>query len=289
MFERFLNHLAKLVDAIHILSSTNISQSKWKVANDLLLSFVDEFEVLYGKKNMVYNIHQLRHLADCVKKNGPLFAYSNYAMEDYIGHLVSFVKGTTDVATQVCSRYLLEKKLFVHLQSSPIAIEFYNSIESKLTFSITRKVNGSLVIGKAKVDSNLNEEELSFIKNTLEICDGEQIQEYNAVLLNCRVYYETFANNNKKRTDDSFISNVHTKSFAIIRSIFTMKDELYFLVVQNFEKIENAACRNIIFLKETNSFRKKIVRPESIGQKCAVVKFKDTLAVSHFPNLHERN
>lgn len=153
---------------MHILNSTRISEKRRKKANGLLKSFVDEFEELYGENNMVYNIHQLKHLGECVSRNGPLFAYSAYALEDYIGHLVSFVKGTTDVATQISSRYLLEKNLQVHLQKSDVALTYYNRIESKLSFPVARYLNEFLVIGKAKEISDLTEHEL-FILEIIQV------------------------------------------------------------------------------------------------------------------------
>lgn len=178
LFCRYAVHFAKLVDSMHILNSTqvHISESKRKKANKLLLSFVEDFEDLYGEDNMVYNVHQLKHVGECVVRNAPLFTYSNYPMEDYIGHLVSFVKGTTDVSSQICSRYLLEKNLHFILQKSQLALEFYRSIESRLSFSISRKVNESLVIGKPK-RYNLNGHELAFVQNVLQIDDTNEFYE----------------------------------------------------------------------------------------------------------------
>lgn len=57
-----------MIDAIHILTSDRITQTALNKAEDLLKLFVDEFEILYGESNMVYNVHQLLHLAECVKK-----------------------------------------------------------------------------------------------------------------------------------------------------------------------------------------------------------------------------
>lgn len=124
--------MIKLIDAIHSLRNVNISYLNISKANALLVSFVEEFETHYGAKNMVYNVHQLTHLAKCVEMNGPLFVYANYPMEDNIGHLSSFVRRTTDVTSQICSRYLLEKNLHISLQTSPLAQSFYKQIERKL-------------------------------------------------------------------------------------------------------------------------------------------------------------
>lgn len=256
-----MNHLAKLVDAMHILCGTCISESNRKRANKLLNSFVTEFEELYGQQNMVYNVHQLKHLSECVKRNGPLHAYSNYPMEDYIGHLVNFVKGTTDVTTQICSRYFLDKNLQIHLQKSELAQEYYEKIESRLFFPIARKINESLVIGKPKQISDLSAQQLNLIRNTLSIDESEPIQEYRTAFLNNREYFEIATNNYlRKRTDDSFVFNSNKNCFAEIEAIFVIDQQLYFLIVEKFKKISDQNSKFFYILIEKISPKSSIIK-----------------------------
>lgn len=56
----------KLVDAVHILCSTSISEVDLKEAEKLLLNFTREHEVLFDKSGMVFNVHLLNHLCECV-------------------------------------------------------------------------------------------------------------------------------------------------------------------------------------------------------------------------------
>lgn len=289
-FRRYLNQLAKLVDAIHILCGTCISESSRKKATKLLNSFVNELKELYGPENMVYNVHQLKHLSECVKRNGPLYAYSNYPMEDYIGHLVNFVKGTTDVTTQTCSRYILEKNLHIHLQKSHLAKEYYERIESKLSFPIARKIGGSLVIGKPKKICNLNIQELNLIRNSLSIEESTPILEYRAAFLNNRDYYETVSYNYlRKRTNDSFVFNPESNCFAEIDAIIVIEELLYFLISEKFRKITDPNCKHVHFLVENTSPKQKIINSEAFVDKFAVIKFDSTIAAAKFPNHHERN
>lgn len=284
-----MKHLAKLVDATHILSSVYITKSDLKVAHNLLVSFVEEFEILYGKEHMVYNVHQLLHITECVKLNGSLFAYSNYANEDYIGHLVNFVQGTTDVTTQVCSRYILEKNLYVHLQKSALAQSYFDQIESKLSFPIAEKVDGSLVIGNSKLTSGFNEQELLMIRNTLEVTEETEIDEYKSIFLNCKAFYETYENNLNKRTDDSIILNTENNRFALIKSIIRVNQQLYFFIVEKFKTLNDTDCKKVKFLDEKESYTQKLISSALIGEKHAFVKFEKTIAISKFPNLHEKN
>lgn len=281
--------MAKLVDSMHILCGTCISDRDRNKANRLLSSFVNDFEELYGQQNMVYNVHQLKHLCECVNRNGPLFTYSNYPMEDFIGHLVNFVKGTTDVTSQISSRYFLEKNLHIHLQKSPLAQEYYEKIESKLFFPIARKINESLVIGKPRNLYERNALELNLIKDTFSILDFNSIQEYRAAFLNGRIYYESLKNNLRKRTDDSFVLNSETNCFAEIRAILAFEEQIYFLIDEKFKRINDTNCKHVHFLIESQSSSLKVINSKKITEKYAVVKFGNTVATSKFPNLCERN
>lgn len=277
------------VDAMHLLNSEHITKLNLQKAEKLLTTFVDQFEILFGKEHMVYNIHQLHHLTECVRQNGPLFTYSNYNMEDYIGHLVSFVQGTTDVTTQITSRYLLEKNFYIHLQKSAMARKYFEKIEANLSFAITEKIDGSLLIGIAKKISGLSSDEILIVKNTLKIAKDTQISEYDSILLNCKKFYEIFLNNSKKRTDDSFILNTENNRYAVIKSIILIEQRVYFFIIEKFKIDNDSSCKSIIFLKETDCYQQRIIPCTSIGPKCAVVKFEDKIAVSRFPNLYERN
>lgn len=284
-----MNHLIKLVDATHILSGISISQNQLKSADQMLKSFVDEFEELYGESNMVYNVHQLRHISECVKRNGPLFAYSNYCMEDNIGHLVSHVKGTTDVLSQISTRYILEKNLHIHLEKTPTARKYYEQIESKLSFPIVKKVDESLVIGKARSTSNLSEDELSFIRTSLSLRADDEIFEYNALLFKNKIFYQTHENSFSKRTNDSFIYNANSKRYADIKSIFCIREKLYFFVSEKYEFVRNDSSRFIKILKELRTYEQNIMDSTLVGPKYVLVKFHDTIACSAFPNMFERN
>lgn len=257
-----------------------------------LLSFAENFENLYGEFNMVYNVHMITHLPDCVKYLGPLWAYSNYCFEDHVGHLVSLHKGTTDIAVQICEKYLFEKNLFEHFKYSPIAEDFYQTIDGKQKFKVSKKVAGSRVIGNAKKCSELSDDERTLIINTLNLTNDTQIDEYRKVLLNGKDFYENSQPlSNKKRTNDSFLLNTRSKKFAEIKSIFVIHENLFFLVNEKFDIDSNHVnkCSFIIDLKYSVSSNLQVIKPKYIGPKFALIKFNNTIVCSKFPNMYERN
>lgn len=247
---------------------------------------------MYGEKNAVSNVHTAKHLAECTQFIDPPFTYSNYHFEDNIGHLVSLHKGTTDVTSQIAEKYLLEKDLFHYLESSTIAKQFYEDIDSKHKYSVCRKVKGSVVIGKPNEHLTLSEQERTLIADKLNIACDTKIEQYDSVLLNSKIYYET-SMKSKKRTDDSFVFNCSSEKFAKIKSIFVIHEKLFFLLDEKYEVLMDATnkCKSITYLEELDTDRatKCVVKPESIGPKFALEQFENVITCSKFPNLYERD
>lgn len=276
-----------MIDATHILCGANISLDLLQEADQLLHSFVDQFEVLYGDDRMVFNVHLLTHLVNCVRYIGPLHTYSNYSFEDHLGHLVAFQKGTTDVAEQVCEKYLLEKNMYHHLARSPLAQNFYDDINGRRKYKHYRKIAGSLLIGKPK--NTLCEEDIILIADNLNIPYDFKYEEFNAVLLNNKIFYESINNSESKHTNDSFIFNSHSNQFAVIESIVIISDNLYVLINEKFEVLLDSKCKFNISLKELNVGCKKIMKADIIGPKFALIKFGNNISCSKFPNMFERD
>lgn len=281
--------MAKLVDAIHILNTAAITRVDFDKANQHLLLFVNEFSELYGDSNMTFNVHQLKHIPECVKQNGPLFLYSNYSMEDYIGYLVSLSHGTTDVSQQICEKYLLEKELIGHLEKSPLAKCFYDKIQSKLKFSQVKKVDGSIVIGKTKQIST--EQDFSLIREKLNLDIGVQIDEYDSILWNGDIFYERRNDATKKRTDDTIVFNTESGEFAEIKSILVVNEQVFFLINEKYQvsvNMENTS-EYVTFLSAIDCLQPKIITSSAIGHKFALIAFSNVLACSKFPNFYERH
>lgn len=272
-----------------MLSSTSITTLQLQKAKQLLLSFVIEFEQLYGEENMVFNVHQLLHMAECVENNGSLFLYSTYSMEDHIGHLISLANGTTDICHQICEKYILEKRLICHLEKSGgIAKQFYDDIQSKLFFPIALKIHNDIVIGKSSQVSRSDE---SSIRNLLCLPHDKQIDEYDSILWNGEIFYESTNKIRKKRTRDTFVMNLDNNCFGEIKSIFVVDSQTFLLIEEKYEVLQDSSISSeyIIFLNLKESFASKVMKTTSIGSKYVFVGFENILSCSKFPNLFERN
>jgi hypothetical protein len=93
-----------LHSAVSILASEKYCQVFNEYANSLLHHFVKTFSALYGPENVSHNVHGLLHLADDVKKYGPLDAFSAFQFENYMQSFKKLVRKAEKPLQQISSR-----------------------------------------------------------------------------------------------------------------------------------------------------------------------------------------
>lgn len=282
---RYFKHLIKLIEATHILCSTQISTEQLDRAENLLQSFVQDFEEHYGQANMVFNIHLLLHTAQCVRKNGPLFGYSNYAFEDYIGNLKGFVLAPTDVLHQITTRYLMKKSVETHLEKSDLAKAFNYRIRS-LHFANTVQLGRSLLIGKAKV---LDENDSVFIRNELGMDITEVISSYRALFVHENIYFETTEESEKKQTNDAFVCSPNSGIFGEIKNIVVARQNSYFLINNKYEADGLKGIQPFIYELVAKPTELCLIPADLIDSKYAFIKINAIITCAKFPNVYERN
>jgi len=96
-----LRHYLLLVNALHILLKDGCSDSEIMNAEIMLFEFVHDFAVFYHSQFMTLNVHQLVHLADCVRTLGPLYTHSCFSFEDKNGILLRMIRGTQNIDNQI--------------------------------------------------------------------------------------------------------------------------------------------------------------------------------------------
>lgn len=273
--------MLKLIGAVHILCRNQIKRSELQRARELLEEFVDEYEEIYGHINMVFNVHLLLHTTDCVQKNGPLFAYSNYCFEDNIGHLISFVRGPTDVLAQIVDRYTLEKILMAKISKSPKTREFHERIQHHTFSSITR-IGGNYLVGEPKTI------EMNFILRYLGQDNQTLVKMYRAIFVDNDVYFEILSTSSSKRSHDSFVCNPIENIFGEITHILIINGSAYFIVNNKYRPINLHPLSCFIELMEREG-ETIIVKPSLVCSKFALMKTDKIITCSEFPNMFEKN
>lgn len=105
MYEHFL----LLHVGITILCSPHLSTQYCDYAEKVLRVFVQNFSIIYGDF-VVYNVHSLLHLADDVRKFGPLTQISAFPFENFLYTLKRQIRKPNQTLQQIVKR-LSEQKL----------------------------------------------------------------------------------------------------------------------------------------------------------------------------------
>ena len=130
-----------LSTGIIILANPTLCQCLNGFAKKLLTLFVQHVANLYGKGQVVYNVHSLLHLADDVLLHGPLDHFSAFAFENFMQELKKLVRKPNLVLEQVVLRMSERSKLSSKL---PRCMSRENKMVLKMAHS-----NGPIPAGNA--------------------------------------------------------------------------------------------------------------------------------------------
>lgn len=103
----YYQHFIALLDCMEILYGGSFSIQELDSIKHKLHIFVRDFETLYGKKSMYYNVHLLLHIVDAARLFGPLFTTSLFPFENMNGVLNRFLNGPKGPQVQICVRHYL--------------------------------------------------------------------------------------------------------------------------------------------------------------------------------------
>lgn len=108
---RYINHFQLLSSSIYMLLQAKISQENISLAEIRLNKFCDDFEDLYHVHNVTLNLHLLRHLANSVRHNGPLWAQSTFSFETNNGVLIRTTHAKSHFLMDIAWKYGMKKTL----------------------------------------------------------------------------------------------------------------------------------------------------------------------------------
>lgn len=113
------NHVLMLHVATTILVRPHLYKTEFiNYLEALLKNVVLSFEILYGKKYISHNVHNLLHLCSDVRIYGPLDNFSAFPFENYLMAIKKLLRKNEKPLQQLMKRYS-EKENFDFLSSKP--------------------------------------------------------------------------------------------------------------------------------------------------------------------------
>ena len=91
----------KFVKACHILNASVITADKVEEGHQLLISFCEDVEHIYGQEAVTINMHLHKHLKDCILDYGPIASFWLYAFERYNGMLGNYPNNNRSIELQL--------------------------------------------------------------------------------------------------------------------------------------------------------------------------------------------
>jgi len=133
--KEYYEHWMFIVIGLSILTCSALNGTKILKAKNYLDRFSKNMDRLYGHSNCTFNVHLLTHLTDFAEEYGPLQNISMFAFEDFNSSILSYVKGTQHVSSQVAKRYvqqLISKSISEDVVLE-VKVELFNRFEKQLS------------------------------------------------------------------------------------------------------------------------------------------------------------
>lgn len=97
-------HFLLLHSAYRLVSCPKNCLNNLECVQDMLNTFVQNFQFLYGENKISYNVHNLLHLPDCVRKFGNVDKFSAYKFENYLQLIKKDIRQPTKILEQLNNR-----------------------------------------------------------------------------------------------------------------------------------------------------------------------------------------
>lgn len=287
--EEYLNHLALLSTAMHILLQKSITVSEVQEAHDLLNCYQLRYQEYFGAENMVYNVHLLSHLCKGVLRFGPIWGHNAFPFEGQNRYILQMCTSPFNVVKQVSKRYMLNRSfpgLCVKLSSGDQAIDFCEDTLERQLKCFVYTVD-CLLVGKGMA-ALLNNEENICLKNCVNFIDVKTTLSFKSMIVRgFRVSVRTDTGEFKKQTRNinSYVK-VKEIGYACIEKILYYKiEESVFVLVRPVVTKNEPLVTQIVGegMFSGNLEHVKTVEPQMSDLKC--VNANDIVGQCVFMNL----
>lgn len=255
--DKYVQHWLLLVKAIYILLGNNILSKDIEEAETLLRLFVSLIEKLYGDRQLTYNVHMLLHLKLCVKRWGPLWAWSAFPFENFNGFLSRIVHSSKHIGQELVNNIIIAQGIQV--------------LKNKVTkHALSPESIQNCIIGKPlKIVLNETEIRSEFLTSVGTVdqliqIEGNDVLIYGRAKIFSEIYTSeryTLLKTNSYNVEFK-IKNAESKQYGSIRLFFTKLDNVFFMfrpltvIHKNmfYHRDTKTKVNHILPIKEENYF-----------------------------------
>ena len=260
---QYFDHYKYFVLGIYTLSQQQIPRDRINFAEALIDEFTSRFELLYGIKQMSPNLHNARHLAEMVRRLGPLYTTSCFALEDLNGKIKALVHSSKNPELQITKNLsiLIKVHALRHewLKNNKIANDFCNNTKKRL--KLTSIENSIFAVGTI---TKMKESSAREIMSTYSLV-GSNIFLFKKIYKNKIVYYSELSQKDLK-TESHFVSYNENN----------VNERLSLGIVQSYIRITSCDCSKLCECAGKNyAIIKKLttVNPFTVNVHLGTLKF----------------
>lgn len=129
---RYFNHLLHYIVFLRILCQDKLDEDDIFLSFHLIQRFINDFELLYGRENLTYNLHSHIHLPFQALNFGPINKISSFPFEGMFKVFRRFFHGTKSYVKQITKNLALERTLFFNQE------QYLKNMNNKVLYSFTK-------------------------------------------------------------------------------------------------------------------------------------------------------
>ncbi|XP_040890672.1 uncharacterized protein LOC121189967 isoform X4 [Toxotes jaculatrix] len=274
----FYQHWLILVTFMFLLCKDTVTSEGLKRCEKLVVEFVKQFETLYGKENVSFNVHLCLHLPDSVRNWGPLWAHSGYIFESFNGEILKMFHGTQCVPLQIMKQFtyrqvlpLLKKNALTN--AVPRCIQLYNNLTGEKKLKLFERVADQVVTLGLHYVRKLTKEEVLAMREKLSVTTDTVVKIFSRTLVKGELYYsEQFTRVMKRNSFTVLLDNGHIITVYYYIVVERLDNRKCFAVGKQYDKSHSFVfLDNVVSLKRVLQGRKQVFDVMKFNRKCMLV------------------
>lgn len=211
----YLQHFTLFIMGLFKLIKSCVTEVEIREADIMLRLFVLDFGTLYGDRELVSNVHQLLHLAMCVRLYGPLHCFSAFIFEDLNGIIAKSTHGTKHVAQEIVNNIKICQG--IHMLRTIISTQDVNNLKTTRSAGELLGKEIKITLCKAELDmlSDTNPQVFARAKLNYDVFSSELYKS-----LQSEDYHIMWSESNNERYGSiKYFAGTKNGNFVIIRRL----------------------------------------------------------------------